>query len=265
MDYQAVKVRGWKARKLTATQFYRCPGCGSCQEMLFIGEDGTCECSRCEKKFPRQEFKGTRRRRTVVVCAGCSREVELVSSNLGIAGLGFICSGCSNYVAVLYGNRFANPTSVLDVGWNPTVFARGKCVSPESLFFVHCRTEKDFLVLKVLQAIVKGEDSRFLFVRQEEQHKAALLFDRRKRKYVGFLVWTEDKFAALRQIFVVEDERRQGHAEKMLTFWIENYADRLHKQFGIESPNESALNLHLKLGHLRVEGDSYLGIKCFPV
>jgi hypothetical protein len=78
-------------------------------------------------------------------------------------------------------------------------------------------------------------------------------------------VWTEDKFAALRQIFVVEDERRQGHAEKMLTFWIENYADRLHERFGIESPNERALSLHLKLGHLRVEGDSYVGIKCFPV
>jgi GNAT superfamily N-acetyltransferase len=265
MDYQAVKVKGWNARKLTAMQFYQCPGCGSCQEMLWITEDGACECYRCEKKFPRQEFKGAMRRRTVVVCASCTRGVELVSSNFGMAGLGFICSGCSNYVAVLYGNRFANPTSVLDVGWNPTVFARGKCVSPESLRFVRCRTEKDFLVLKVLQAIVKEEDSRFLFVRKEEQHRAALLFDCRKRRYLGFLVWTEDKFAVLRQIFVVEDERRQGYAEKMLTFWMENYADRLHERFGIEAPNERALSLHLKLGHLRVDGDSYVGIKCFPV
>jgi GNAT superfamily N-acetyltransferase len=264
MAYQVVNVKGWKTRSLMSIGFHQCPGCGSCQEMLWVSEGGTCECYGCGRKFPRQEFKGVKRRRTIVACAGCSREVELVSSNLGMAGLGFICPGCSNYVAVLYGTRFENPTSVLDAGWNPGVFARGKRLSPESLLFVRCRTEKDFLVLKVLQAIVKEEDSRFLFVRQEE-HQAALLLDSKKRKYLGFLVWTEDEFAALRQIFVVEDERRKGYAEKLLTFWVENYAERLQGQFGIESPNASALRLHLRMGHLKLQDDSYVGIKCFLV
>jgi GNAT superfamily N-acetyltransferase len=264
MAYQVIKISGWKARKLRSISFYQCPGCGNCQDMLCGGGDGLYLCFRCQKKFHGQEFKEVRRKRTVVECAGCGREVQLTPSTFGIAGLGFICSDCSNYVAVLYGNHFANPSLVLDVGWNPAVCARGEYLSPKGLLFVLCRTMKDFLVLNVLQAIVKEEDSRFLFARPKE-HEAGLLLDSKKRQYVGFLVWTENKFAVLRQIFIVEDERRQGHAKKLLKFWVERYADRLHERFGIESPNEKALNLHLKLGHVKLEGDSYTGIKCFRV
>jgi len=181
-----------------------------------------------------------------------------------MAGLGFICADCSNYVAVLYGNRFVNPRSVLDVKWNPTVLNRGEPVFSSERRFVVCRTAKDFLILKVLQAIVKEEDSRFLFARAKE-HNAGLLLDAKRRKYLGFLVWTEDKYAVLRQIFIVEDERRKGHAENMVRFWVERYADVMHEKFGIESPNAQATSLHLKLGHIKVEGDSYVSIKCFPV
>jgi hypothetical protein len=82
---------------------------------------------------------------------------------------------------------------------------------------------------------------------------------------LGFLVWTEDEYAVLRQIFVVEDERRKGYAERLVTFWIKKYADRFHEKFGIEAPNEKAMNLHVKLGHVRIEGDLFVGIKCFRV
>jgi hypothetical protein len=42
------------------------------------------------------------------------------------------------------------------------------------------------------------------------------------------VIWTENKTAVLRQLFVVKDERR--------------------KRFGIEGPNKAALKLHVKLG-----------------
>jgi len=48
----------------------------------------------------------------------------------------------------------------------------------------------------------------------------------------------------------------------MVTFWIERYAKTLSDQFGIEGPNEAALKLHIKLGHIRIEGPHAVGVKC---
>ena len=136
--------------------------------------------------------------------------------------------------------------------------------SYDRLRFVPCRNGKDFVVLKVLQATAQIEDSRFLFGDPKE-YCAGLLVDSRKRKYLGFLAWTEDKHAVLRQIFIVENDRRKRHAEKLVKFWVQRYADRLHEKFGIESPNEQAISLLAKLGYLKIEGDRCRGIKCFPV
>ena len=82
---------------------------------------------------------------------------------------------------------------------------------------------------------------------------------------MGFLVWTEADYAVLRQIFIVEDERRKSFAQQMVTFWVGHHADRLNERFGIEAPNEKALSLHLKLGQIKAQGDSYVGVRCFRV
>jgi hypothetical protein len=264
MVSQVIGVSGWKCRKRSGVTYYRCPGCKSSVDMIFWGPDGLVECFRCNREFPHGDFRQVRRTKTIAECASCGREVPLIPSTFGMAGLGFICSGCSNYVAVLYGNRFVNPRSVLEVEWNPTIIRRGERVFSGERRFVVCRTAKDFLILKVLQAVVKEEDSRFLFARPNE-HSAGVLLDSKRRKYLGFLVWTEGEYAVLRQIFIVEEDRRRGHAENMVRFWVERYADPLHAKFGIESPNEQATRLHLKLGHLKIEGDSYVGVKCFRV
>src|SRR5438105_14710994 len=59
---------------------------------------------------------------------------------------------------------------------------------------------------------------------------------------LGFLVWTErvwtegvckdDEHAVLRQMFVVEDERRKGFAQQMVTHWVGQHADKLNPKFG---------------------------------
>lgn len=51
----------------------------------------------------------------------------------------------------------------------------------------------------------------------------------------------------------------------LVTFWVDRYADKLRTSFGIEAPNEMALNLHIKLGHAPEDGDSEKGLKCFFV
>ena len=144
-------------------------------------------------------------------------------------------------MAVLYGTHFVNPRTVLTLDWNPTVCRRAKRM-PSGLSFLVCEAMKDFLVLKVLQAIVKEEDERFLFGRPKE-HEAGLLLDCRRRKFLGFLVWTErvwtegvwkdSDYAVLRQMFIVEDERRKGIGSKqMVTHWVEKHADKLNPKFG---------------------------------
>ena len=52
--------------------------------------------------------------------------------------------------------------------WSLTVCRRGESM-PSGPSFVVCKTMNDFLVLSVLQAIVKEEDSRFLFRRLRQE------------------------------------------------------------------------------------------------
>ena len=257
-----VKVGGWKRKKTAQVQFYRCPDCAHCQETIFWGPDELAECFSCHKRFPHRAFTPAKVRRIIAVCRECGADVPLTPSYFGIAGLGYICSECKSYVAIAYGMQTVNPTTVLQPAWNPGVRKRGELVS-KNLVFTRCRTKKDYLIVQLLQAFVKEEDSRFLFVRDKEQ-SAGLYLDVAKRKYLGFLVWNKsDEHAILRQIFIVPHKRRKGLASRLVTFWIERYANKVNDTFGIESPNEKALNLHIKLGHVIQEGESVKGVKCF--
>jgi hypothetical protein len=142
---QIITIIGWTSRTLKNITFYQCPDCNSCQEMLFGNGDGFFECFRCDSKFAVEEFVEVKRKRTVVICAGCGREVQLVSPTFGCAGLGFICSGCSNYVAVMYGNHFVNPSMVLDLCWNSSVCERWWVFVPRRSIVRTLRDHERFL------------------------------------------------------------------------------------------------------------------------
>jgi hypothetical protein len=81
--------------------------------MLLSGSDGLVDCFRCRGKFPHQDFQEARLKRAIVECAGCGKEVPLIPSTSGF--LGYICSNCSNYVAIHYGRQALAPSLVLDV------------------------------------------------------------------------------------------------------------------------------------------------------
>jgi len=115
---------------------------------------------------------------------------------------------CSNYVAVAYANTFVEPKVVLDPRWNSGLRGRAERFGA-GLLVVRCRSKRDYLVLRVLQVLAKQDDPRFKFADPDE-HWAALCLDAKRRKYLGFLVWTEDETAVLRQIFVVKSGRRKG-------------------------------------------------------
>jgi len=249
---------GWSTRKIATAELYECPGCKRSQDSLFGDGEGLAECFKCKQKFPAHSFNRINKKRILAACAHCNAEVWFTPMNA--AFLGYLCGKCQNYVAFQYGYTHLQPAQVLRLGWNSSVLKRGIPLD-SSLMFVPSESKKDYLILNLLQVIAKQEDPRFTFSQPNKDY-AALLINRKENKYLGFICWTEKENAVLRQFFILKDERRKGHAQMMVAFWVENYADPLHEKFCIESPNESALNLHIKMGHVRREGDGAVGIKC---
>lgn len=258
---QVLRVEGSKSRRIGSVTFYKCPLCGDCYDALSIDQNGLAKCFACNKSSPETEFARVQKKRVIARCGHCGVEVPFIPSTMGL--IGPMCSdfACSNYLAVAFGKRFLEPDTVLDTRWNRGLRGGAQRVST-GLLFAPCRSKKDETVLQILQAFAKQDDPRFKFGDSNEFH-SALCFDARRHKYLGFVIWTEDKVAILHQLFVVKDERRKGLAAKMVKFWIEHYAKRLGERFGIEGPNTAALQLHVKLGHIKIEGPNAVGVKCF--
>jgi GNAT superfamily N-acetyltransferase len=257
---QVLRIEGSKSRRIGSITFYECPSCGECYDILSAADNGLAKCFACGKSNPERAFARIKKKRVIARCAHCDAEVPFVPSTMGL--IGPLCADfeCSNYLAVAFGKALLEPRAVLDTRWNQALRNRAQRVSA-GLHFSRCRTKKDQTVLQMLQVLAKQDDERFKFGDPNE-FMAALYFDPRRRKYLGFLVWTEDKTAVLHQLFVVKDERRKGIASKMVKFWIEHDAKRLGERFGIEGPNEAALKLHVKLGHIKIEGSDAIGVKC---
>jgi len=257
---QVLRVEGSKLRHTATFPFLCCPECGDSQDLLFPDPNGIVECSACHSRRPSSEYKIVRKKVTVARCARCGKDVPFVPSTTGIVGPRCTDFMCSNYLAVAYGNRFLDPKIVLDPAWNRGLVSRAQPIS-RGLLFGRCRSKRDHVVLTVLQVLAKQDDDRFKFGEPNE-FRSALFFDSKRRKYVGFLIWTEDKMAVLRQLFVVKDERRKGYASRTVKFWVEHFANKLGDRFGIEEPNPTAMKLHAKLGHLRLRGSMAIGLKC---
>jgi GNAT superfamily N-acetyltransferase len=257
---QVLRVEGSKSRRFARVTFYKCPLGGDCYDTLSFDQNGLAKCFACNQSSPETAFARIKKKTVIARCAHCDAEVPFVPSTTGL--IGPMCSdfACSNYLAVAFGKAFLEPRTVLNTKWNSGLVGRAQRVSA-GLLFACCRSKKDHAVLQMLQVLAKQDDPRFKFGDSNE-FRSALCFDARRCKYFGFLIWTESKTAVLHQLFVVRDERRKGIASKMVKFWIENYAKRLGERFGIEGPNEAALKLHVKLGHIKIRGSDAIGVKC---
>lgn len=259
---QIMKLVGWKRTRVGTIEFHKCPSCAHCSEILRRDADGLAVCDRCSKHFDLTRFRKARQKRIIAVCGLCGADVPLTPAYEG--GLGHFCPKCDNYVAFRYGHHFLHPATILRLQWNESARARAVRL-PGGLRFALCRSARDYLVVTLLGVFANAEDSRFMTVRKRE-HRAGLLFISRRRKYAGFLVWTEnEKHAVLRQIFIVPAERRGGRGKTALRYWVETFADRISPEFGVESPNERGQGLLVSLGYARWEGKQIVGHKCYFV
>ncbi len=226
-------------KKVGDVSFLQCPYCKYCFEGISINKDNTVKCYKCKRRFNKNKLKMVTLKKPVVICNICETEVSLTPENLGmIGGYSYICPKCMNHVAIKFKNYILQPQTVMKLEWNKNIKKRKKKIE-NNLFFGLCKDKKDFLVLKIMQLMAKEEDTGFLYIGEKEQ-KAGLVFDVEKEKYIGFLCWTENKHAILRQIFVMKDERKKGYGTKLLKFWVENFADKISNKFGVESPNEKS-------------------------
>lgn len=263
-NMEDLKLEGWEMKKIGKVEFLQCPYCGHCLEGILVNKDGTVECCKCKRKFHVSKLKKSISKKPIAICKVCGTEVSLTPENLDMIGeYSYICPKCGNIVAIKFKNYVIQPPTVMKLDWNKEILKRATQIK-DSLFFSLCESKKDFLVLKIMQLMAKKENTGFLYIRKKEQ-KAGLVFDAKKRKYVGFIVWTENKHAILRQIFIVKDERRKGYATNLLEFWVRNFADKINDKFGVESPNEKFQKILVKLGYARIEGEYIKGVKCFFV
>jgi len=257
MRHQILKVSGWKSLRTGPLDYYVCPGCGELSEhdlVWITGDDFTC--LHCDHTFPREAFKRTQKDVTFAVCAQCEHDLPLTLSSRG--HVGYLC-GCDNYVAVPFEGHLVQPDEIMTLEWNEGLRARGNPLTA-TCSASKCETDRDWQVMAVMQVSAKERNPEFKFA-DKDANKGLLLFDPVTSVYVGYLLWYEKKeFAILNQLFVVPGQRRKGHAEATVKYWLAEHARLLGEQFALESPNESAIALHMKLGHIRRERGYLVGV-----
>ncbi len=197
------------------------------------------------------------------VCAGCSIIVQFTDRYLstwenGTYGF-YRCPRCHNFVCARYRSRPVRLSSVLKPAWNKGGIKRANKIQ-NSLRFLECRTDKDFLILYLMNKLAKEEDHGFNSVMDQKFFTSALLFN--KNEYLGYITWNaSEKCIEASQVYIFPEKRREGFASALVKFWAENYVPE-GECFKIESPNTISVKMLLKLGYLEQKGKSLVFKRC---
>ncbi|MFW9881812.1 MAG: hypothetical protein ACFFG0_52780, partial [Candidatus Thorarchaeota archaeon] len=181
---EKLKLGGWEKKYMKDLEYFKCPVCGDCIEVIFLDSNGQYECFKCKTKTDKDKMGLAILKKQVVKCKECGEEVSLTSSNLSIGGYSYLCSKCNNTVAIKYMGQVLTPTTPLKISWNKNLFENASKIN-DNLFFKLCESKKDLLVLKILQLMGKLEDTGFRYIDLQSQ-RASLLFN--KEKYLGFIL-----------------------------------------------------------------------------
>lgn len=241
-----LKIKGGTSRKMGKIELFQCPYCDYHFEQYSSRADGTFECYNCKKTLSRDKLKIVSQTKPIVICSECKKEVSLTQGNLDLDNIFYDCAWCGNTVAIRFNNQHLQPSTVLTLSWNNL---KKRAIEVNNrLSFVICKTKKDFLILRLMQSMVKSEQGCYHFnLFRKEAQKAGLIFN--SNAYLGYLIWTEKKEACLRQIYVVEAERKNGYCTTLLKFWVETFANRLNEVFMVESPNTKFERILVRLGY----------------
>lgn len=179
-----------------------------------------------------------------------------------IGGFSYICPNCRAIVAVAFrGSKYVLET-VLRPSWNESLKGRAVPIG-RGLSFVPRESRKDLLLVAMMQLMAKREETGFKYAHGNQ--KAALCVDLSRDSYIGYILWSEDKHAIARQIYIMPTERLKGYATLIIKHWVKHCANPIARKFGVETPNAISRKMLVSLGYAKVRGDGLVGVKCFFV
>jgi len=258
---------GWKLLKTGHINGFECPICSHWDEFLSY-EKRKPKCYRCNNSYTENRIKKNQRKKKIAICKKCESEVPITENSFSFPG--YKCYECNNYVAIKYRNYIIQPKTVFKLVWNKNVNKRRKIIN-KNLFLIKVKTDKDKIILDLMQSMVNSESNHTYFFHhytRGKNDKAILLIN--KEKYLGYFIWNvskinNEKYAVARQIFLLPEERKKGIGPIFTKFWVKNYADKINKRFGAENPSEKRRRTLHKLGYIKKIKDEYKASKCFPV
>jgi hypothetical protein len=249
------QIKGFIKIKNETKCMFQCPSCNTLYESISVNENNEKLCCKCKKTFHKDLWKIVEKKIPVCTCNACGNEIILLTKDT-INNIHFCpYPNCNNFLAANYQNKILPLEAVLDLNWNKKLKDKSIKIN-NNLSFAICNNKKDLIVLQTLQFIAKNESSDFYFFKNNEQ-KAALIFNINLNKYIGYLIWTEDKNIIMQQSFIVRSERRKNYATKMKEFWIKNIANNTKGTIAFFKPNEISYRIIKKLEHLLPE-DYYI-------
>lgn len=256
---------GWIRKGKTVVGLYKYPCCGNLSETIGYGNDNLVECYKCKKSSHKDTFTIESKNKSSCTCKRCGTEISITPDNKMIGSFdGYMCYKCKNVVALRFKRYIIQPQTVLKISWNESTIRCEKI--DKNLSFIRVATDKDFFVLRTLNFIARHENDCFCVI-QENDKKACIFIDNIHKKYIGYILWTDDNYkngymSTIRQLFIVKEEQKKGYGTYIVKWWTENISDKINNQFVVESPNSISHKILQNLGYTKLTRKSILGIKC---
>jgi hypothetical protein len=232
-----------------------CPKCDAELGTGIILVEGKGKCYQCGYSNEPDLFKWKKIEKPHLICNNCKSHNPLID-DYKTSFPYYQCSNCYNVLAIEYHRKIFQPQMILDFSWNPDLKTREKSVN-DQVYYTCIITDKDRLVIKMMQLYAQNEDGEPFKFGSREYNDFLLYFT--MNDYIGFIMWNKID-TAINQIFVQKKYRNNGYGTLMFKHWFEKIVKK--KKFVAESPNQLSGHIMEKLGYIRTEGDSWIGLKC---
>lgn len=246
-------------RKKVEVYFYKCPNCGIEKTSWFLEEDGKTGkslaiCFNCDARFELDDAKWYTKTVNAYRCPKCEKFVEAIEENYSSYRL--FCPSCNSLVR--YSRRNIHPKKLLRATKNQL---KRTIELVNELRLLKAENWRDFASLAILLLDAKKEERGFRMSPYSHRQDFTNYLLIKGDEFIGYASWNLLKGTpTLRQIYIVEHERRKGYGSILLRESLKLFAGS-EVEFIVESPNEKTLAMLLKLGYVEKDEVGYRGVK----
>jgi len=252
-------------KKLVPYVYFQCPNCGHLNSSLSgkeIDNEVKYLCFHCQKHYQEKKWKEVKKKVWAYKCETCGEYVPNLDINwnvLGSIGKELLCPTClhrKNGLVAIDGHHISKIRAV-----KSDMLKRSQQIT-DDIYILYVKTKWDRLALRYLNYMAVKEEQSFK-VMPRRTVKNYLLLSR--HKFIGYLAWSEEgRLPIMRQLFVVQEERRKDYATRLIQYFVEKQCPEPNKEgiyFCIESPNYASSRLFAKLGFIEIKDDKLIGVK----